>query len=405
MTRLTTPEEPAALDRPVSRRALLKKGGAGVVGLAVAPGLLAACGSGGSSSSSNGGTSSGSAAPKVGGKLDYLGYEGEDYPKILKQFERANGITVKSSYIGNTDDIAPKFAAGGGKGIDVVDYGSFAITRLQQSGVKFQPIDKERIANWKNVEKFIGYTGDSSYVNEKGEIVGVPIYWGALGITYDSSAIDKPTSWEELRGPAFKGKLTMIDSATTNYDLAAAILGKRSNQMTKDDLAEVNDYLKGILANCRKLSNSFGDITNLFVSGEIQAVFAGWAAVNVFAAGAGKKTIKTNLTPKEGSAAFVELWSIPEGSDNADTAYALINELLDPKINAAAADATVGSATADGAIALQAKPVASLYPAESDLEAYFKKSVVYINAPLQSDEFVTFGDLTEAWQKLKSEVL
>jgi len=406
VTRLTMrAEELAALNRLLSRRVLLKKGGAGLVGLGLAPALLAACGDDDDEGGGGSDTSSSSKPPKVGGTVDFVGYETEDYPDILKPFKQANDITIKSSYIGNTDDIAPKFAAGGGEGIDVVDYGSFASTRLQQSGVEFLPLDLERIPNWKNIEKFIDQTGDQSYVNDAGEIVGAPIYWGALGITYDSSAIDEPKSWEELRGPAFKNKLTMIDSATTNYDLAAAILGYNSNEMTKDQLDEVNDYLKGILANCRKLAASFGDITNLFVSGEINAVFAGWAAVNVFAAGAGKKTIKTNLTPEEGSAAFVELWSIPADADNPDTVYALINELLEPKLNAAVADTTVGSATVTGAAALQAKPVASLYPAESDLASYFEQSVVYLNPPLESDEFVTFGDVTEAWQQIKSEVL
>ena len=61
-------------------------------------------------------------------------------------------------------------------------------------------------------------------------------------------------------------------------------------------------------------------MTTQLVNGDIVACWQGWAAMNSFAADAGKTTVKT-MVPEEGSFSFCDLYAIPTTADNVDTAY------------------------------------------------------------------------------------
>ena len=59
--------------------------------------------------------------------------------------------------------------------------------------------------------------------------------------------------------------------------------------------------------------------------------------MNSVRCGAGKDTVKT-VVPEEGSFTFADAYAIPSTVDNVDTAHAWINQVLDPQVNAEAAD-------------------------------------------------------------------
>jgi spermidine/putrescine transport system substrate-binding protein len=384
----------------LSRRGLLQRG-AGVAALGVAAPLLAACGD---DDDDDGGSTSGADKAQVGGTIGFFGFEGMDFPQVLKGFNAKHGIDFASKYIGSPGEVAAMFAGGRGSDIDILAFSAVGTKGLVDAGVELQPIDVERIPNWKNVEQFIGYCGAEGLSNRDGEIVGAPLAWSTLGITYDSKAIPEPKACADLRDPSFKGKLTMLDDFNTNYGLTAIVLGIDATQMTSDDLDRMNDFLRPILANTRKLSPTYGDMASAFASGDVVAAYAGWAAVNLFAADAGNTAVKTNNEPEDGGGASVECYGIAPDCDNLDTVYAIINELLGTKVNAAAATAVVGAPTVPGAQRLQPPPVRSLYPPESGLADYWAKNSIAVEAPVASDEYVTIGQLAEAWARLKADV-
>ena len=382
-----------------TRRGLLKKG-AGVAAVGMIPGIFAACGSDSSTSSSGGSTT---APEEIGGTINYLGWQGSDQKAVLKQFYSQNGIRVNSTYIASMSDIPAKFA-GGGSGVDLLEYSSSGHFRLEQSGVKLLPLDLDRIPNWKNVEDFVELTGASNYSNANGEIVTVPYAWGSLGITYDSAKLSEPKSWKELRDPKYKNKLTLLDDPSTNYVLAAEILDIPPSEMSQDQLTEVSAFLKELLENAKQITPTFGDMSNLLASGEVEVAFGGWSAINAFAKESGNDNIKTNLEPEEGGGVFVEEYAIVEDSSQDDTLYAILNHVIDPKVNAAAAAALFEAPAAKGAQKYQPKEVVELSVPESDYASYFETSAVALDPPAVSSEFVTFGEVTEAWTQIKGEV-
>ncbi len=396
---------PANRSAGLSRRSLLQRG-AGLAAVGLTPALLAACG--GSSDGTTGSVSSGGATAAeptgtVGGTVRYFGYEGSDFLEALKPYMQENGVKVQSSYLATGSEIPAKFAAGGNPGYDVVQFTSAEIPFVETSGVDLEPLDTSLIPNWGNLEPFLGYVGPENYSNEAGEIICLPTHFGALGITYDKTKMKTPTSWDQLAEPALAGKITAIDDPGANFALTAEILGFNSAEMTQAQLDEASEYLKGILANCKSIAPSFGDIGNLIASGEVIAAYACWTAVGAFAAEAGNKNVVTTLDLKEGAVSFSGGWCIPKGAENTASIYGLMSDLLDPKVNAEAASSIFCGSVVKGGEAKQPKEVSSLYPSESEWEEFFAKNPIAVNPPAVSDEFVTYGELIERWTQLKNE--
>jgi spermidine/putrescine-binding protein len=150
-------------------------------------------------------------------------------------------------------------------------------------------------------------------------------------------------------------------------------------------------------------------MTKALVDGEADVCYQGWAYQNYLAAQAGNKTVKTK-TPEEGAFSFCDLYAIPTTTDNADTVHAWINQSLDPILNARIAEYLVAAVTVEAAADLINADTKALYPYD-DLELgdttgerlnkLFELAPFYGNPPIESDEFVTFGEMQEAWEEIK----
>ena len=388
---------------PISRRTLFRRG-AGLAAIGIAPAVLAACGGGGSSSSGTTTGGSETTAAKIGGTIAYFGYEGMDFPEPLKKFNQENNLKVQAGYLTSVTEIPAKFAAGGNPEIDVLQFGDPELPFMLTSGVELEALDLEQIPNWKNVERFVELGGEDNFQNENGDLVAVPIAWGSLGITYDASKVKEPTAWQQLIEPEFKDKITLLDDAGVNYALAAKILGFKVAELDEAKLNECSEFLKKVIGNAKNISPSYGDISNLISAGEIEAVFAGFGLIDALAAEAGNNNVKTNINLKEGSLAFAETYTVPVGAPNIANAYAMVNEVLDSKVNPEAASSIILSSVVDGGPEKQPKSIASLYPSGKEWESYFSKNDLVQNPPAVSDKYVTFGELIESWTKIKGEV-
>jgi spermidine/putrescine transport system substrate-binding protein len=395
---------------PLDRRELLKRGLL-VLSLGASPSLLSACGGGDDEAAPPATTQAAEPqAPEASGTIDYLSWEGYDIPGPMKPWKQENGVKVQPTYIGNHDDIQAKILAGGGAaGYDLITYYQGYKPLYAELDI-LTPIDTNKIPNIENEFPYFKSDVGNFWIDPDGTWTGVPWTWGAIGITYDSDAISELSSWYDLLDPKFKGKIAMVDDPVGGTTLAAHILGHDPASMTEQQYAEVQDLLKQFAAQSKGISPSFGDMTTLLVSGEAVACFQGWAAMNSFAADAGKKTVKTNL-PEEGSFSFCDLYAIPRTADNVDTVHAWINEALTPETNAAAAEFLVAAVTVERAVELLDEATRALYPyddlqlgetTEERIAALFERAPFYNNPPVESDQYVTFADVQKGWQEIKA---
>jgi spermidine/putrescine-binding protein len=157
------------------RQALQRAAGAGLllVGATWMPGLLAACGSDGTTA-----TTSPSAAatgvPKANGPIDFIYWEGYDFPKVMKAWQNENGVTMRSTYMGAMEDIPAKLKGGGATGYDLIGYGSSYKQFFSELGL-LTPLDESKIPNISNLMPFFGSDVDYIWVDPDGTRTGVPI--------------------------------------------------------------------------------------------------------------------------------------------------------------------------------------------------------------------------------------
>jgi spermidine/putrescine transport system substrate-binding protein len=387
----------------LSRREFLRRSGLTMITIGASPAILAACGSDdGDSGASPAGAGAGTPEAPVGsGTINFLSWEGYDIPvDSMKAWKRENDIKVNPTYIGNHDDIQAKIKAGGESvGYDLITYYQGYMPLYTELDI-LTPLDENTLPNLEGLFEFWGSDVNNFWINPDGERIGVPWTWGSIGLTYNSAEVDEMSSWYDLLDPSLDGRIATVDDPAGNFNLACKILGLQSHQVPKDRLQDIGDLLSQFIGASRGVSPSFGDMTSKLVSGDAVACFHGWAAMNTFAADQGLDTVRTNI-PDEGSHSFCDAYAIPPTTRNPDAALAWINQSIDPLVNAEAAIYLVGGVTVEDAVDHLDDATKELYP-YGDLDGLLELAPLAINAPTQSDEYVTFPEWLETWQTIKA---
>jgi len=383
---------------PFTRVELLRRSGLVVLTVGAAPTLLAACGGGDEA-----------AAPEASGTIDYLSWEGYDIPDPMTDWKTANAVDVQSTYIGNHDEIQAKIKAGGGS-YDLITYYQGYKPLYSELGI-LTTIDTDKIPNIENLfPVFKEADSRNLWIDEDGNWTGVPWTWGSIGITWDDAELPGGLdSWYDLLDPKFKGKVGVINDPLGAFTLTAHILGKDPSALPKAEYAEIEDFLTKMVGQAKSVAPSFGDMTTQLIAGDIVACYQGWAYQNSLAAGAGNDNVKTK-TPTEGAFSFCDLYAVPSTSDNVDTVHAWINEALVPERNAAIAEYLVAAVTVEESAALINADTKALYPYD-DLELgdstgdrlakLFELAPFYGMPPSESDEYITFSEMSEKWEEIK----
>jgi spermidine/putrescine-binding protein len=346
-------------------------------------------------------TAAAAEVPEAAGTIDFLSWEGYDLPDVMQAWKDEHQVTLNPSYIGSHNDIESKLkASDNSEGFDLITYYQGFKPLYQELGI-LSPLDPAKLPNLANLYPFFASDERNFWVNPDGTRSGVPWTFGSQGIQYDSAVIaEPPASNAELFEPKYTGKVVVVDDAAGNFAQAAHLLGYDVGALTQEQFQECSDYLRRLIAQTKGVAPSFGDYTSRLVSGDAVIGFLGWAAVNQFAKDAGKDTIQMSL-PEEGGISFCDSYAIPPGSDNMDSALAWINEVIDPRVNAAAADYLIGGVTVEGAVEYLSPEIASFYPYD-DLDELLTRYPFYNNAPVSSDEYVTFREVLDAWQEIKA---
>ena len=392
-----------------TRRELIKRGGLGALLLGSTPAFLAACGGGdeaGEAGATGGTGAAESTSDSTAGVIDFYSWEGYDLPNdffpTMKAWKDANDVKIRASYIGSHDDIQAKIKSGGGEGVDLITYGQHYKPLYSKEQLDMlAPIEEDKIPNLKNLFPLFASDEGNFWVDSDGTRTGVPMFWLALALTYDSAEFPSaPTSYDVLFDPKYSGKVAVVDAATDVFGTAAVVLGLDPSQLTDDDFAQLVDWTKQLVAQTKGLSTAYGDMATRLAAGDAVLAFPGWAAVNAFAADAGKDTIQWTL-PEEGGAGFVDAYAIPVAADNLETAHAWINQGLDPKVNAEAANYLVGGTVCADSVSLIDPEIAAIYPYD-DLESFFQKAELIRLPPVESDTYVTLDEVQTAWQEVKA---
>ncbi len=276
----------------------------GVVGVAVASGLVLAAGLG---------------TAQAAGEVNLLTWEGYADDSFVKSFEESSGCKVSATYVGSNDDFAPKLAAGGGV-YDIITP-SIDTTKIMIEAGFVQAIDLAKVPRYGEVyEKFRTAEG----INHDGAVYGVPFSWGSIPFMYRTDKFDSPpTSLKQLWDANLSGKISLWDDKSSLY-VASRVLGNMNIYDLNDaELEAAKQKLVEQKSMVRKYWSTAGELVDLYAGGEvwISNTWGGYQSSLLAEQGIEVK----EFIPEEGAEGWMDSLMIVKDTPNEDCVYQYIN--------------------------------------------------------------------------------
>ncbi|ACT07227.1 MULTISPECIES: spermidine/putrescine ABC transporter substrate-binding protein PotF [Dickeya] len=270
-------------------------------------------------------------------------YNWSDYiaPDTLENFQKESGIKVVYDVFDSNEVLEGKLMAGS-TGFDLVVPSASFLGRQISAGV-FQPLDKSKLPNYKNLDPELMKLIEE---HDPGHKYAVPYLWATTGIGYNVDKVkavlgkDAPVnSWDLVLKPENLEKLkscgvSFLDAPAEIYATVLNYQGKNPNSATEADYTkDATDLLLKLRPNIRYFHSS--QYINDLANGDI-CVAIGWAGDVMQAANRAKEAKNgVNISysiPKEGALAFFDVFAIPKDAKNLDSAYQFLNYLLKPEV-------------------------------------------------------------------------
>lgn len=271
-------------------------------------------------------------------------YNWSDYiaPNTVADFEKQTGIKVVYDVFDSNEVLEGKLMAGS-TGYDVVVPSSSFLARQLQSGV-FQPLDKSKLPNYKNLDPDLMKKLEQ---HGPGNKYAIPYLWATTGIGYNVEKVkaalgkDAPVnSWDLVLKPENLEKLkscgvSFLDAPEEIFATVLNYMGKDPNSSDAKDYTAATDLLLKLRPSIRYFHSS--QYINDLANGNT-CVAIGWAG-DILQAKKRAVEAKNGVdiaysTPKEGALAFFDTLAIPKDAKNLDAAYQFLNYLMDPKVMA-----------------------------------------------------------------------
>ncbi|EIM37049.1 putrescine transporter subunit: periplasmic-binding component of ABC superfamily [Enterobacter cloacae subsp. cloacae GS1] len=335
-------------------------------------------------------------------------YNWSDYiaPDTVANFEKETGIKVVYDVFDSNEVLEGKLMAGS-TGFDLVVPSASFLERQLTAGV-FQPLDKSKLPNWKNLDpdvlKLVAKHDPDNKLprcltcgRPPGIGYNVDKVKAALGpdVKLDSwDVVLKPENLEKLKscGVSFLDAPEEIFATVLNY------LGKDPNSSKADDYTgPATDLLLKLRPNIRYFHSS--QYINDLANGDI-CVAIGWAG-DVWQAANRAKEAKNGVNvsyfiPKEGALAFFDVFAMPADAKNKEEAYQFLNYLMRPDVIAHISDHVYyanGNKASEPLVSEEIRNNPAIYP---PADVFAKLFTLKVQEP-KIDRV-----RTRAWTKVKS---
>ena len=308
--------------------------------LCVAALAVAACGGGGGGG--GGGGSSSSSASKLPtsigkgeGQLNVIAWEGYTEPQWVKPFEARTGCQVNSKFAGSSDEMVTLMRQAGGTQYDLVSASGDASLRLIRGG-DVQPVNTDLIPDFKN---FIPQLQSPPHNTIEGRHYGISLQWGPNVLLYNTKKVtQKPTSWQAIYDPKYRGRITVPDNPIQIAD-AALYLSKHQPSLGIKDPYELTaaqlDAAAKLLKQQRPLVKKYwalaSDEVDIFKNGDAD-LGAAWPFQTITLKGANEPVADT--IPSEGATGWADTWMLSSHARHPNCAYQWIKWVSTPKVQA-----------------------------------------------------------------------
>ena len=250
-------------------------------------------------------------------------------PANFDAFAAASGAAVDMSVFGSNEEMLAKLQAGG-SGWDVFVPTNYTITTYVAEDLII-PLDLSRIPNY-DAAAFDQRFAAPGTVD--GTVYAVPKNWGTTGFAVNTSQTGGKTltSWKDfwdITMAEFSGRTMVHDYQLTTIGAALKYYGYSFNSLDPKELADAETLLLAAKPHLFAISSDYQP-----------SMRAGDAWMTICWTGDAKQMNRdmpeiAYVLGKEGGELWSDFYAIPKGAPHLDAAYALINFLLDPQVNAA----------------------------------------------------------------------
>jgi spermidine/putrescine transport system substrate-binding protein len=263
-------------------------------------------------------------------KLNFYNWVTYIPDEVIQAFEKQTGIEVVLEEFASNEEMYAKIKAGGA-GYDVtIPSGDFVSIMIREG--MLEEIDLSRVPNFKYIDpEFL-----AKIEFDPGNRYSVPFFAGAAGITVNTKEVPHfEKSWKIFYREDLQGRMTMLDDMREVMGDALKFLGYSVNTKSPGELEEAKKVVSLWRDRIVKFdAETFGPA---FANGEFWVV-QGYVE-NVFTEL--DEAMAENaefFIPEEGGPMYLDSMVILKGAKNIDAAYAFIDFIQRPEINAQIAD-------------------------------------------------------------------
>ncbi|MYM57520.1 ABC transporter substrate-binding protein [Thalassovita mangrovi] len=268
------------------------------------------------------------AAGDIGDRVILATWPNYHDPANFDAFTEATGAHVQVNVFGSNEEMLAKLQAGG-SGWDVYVPTNYTISTYVAEDL-IEPLDTSRLPNY-DATAYDPRFAEAGSVD--GTLYAVPKNWGTTGLAYNSKHTDgvKLDSWKQffdITKESFSGRTMVHDYQLTTIGNALKYFGYSFNSVDPAELADAEKLLLEVKPHLFAISSDYQP-----------AMRNGDAWLTMCWTGDGKQ-MNTDMPEiefvlgKEGGELWSDYYAIPKGAPHMDAAYALINFLLDPQVNA-----------------------------------------------------------------------
>ncbi|WP_119269189.1 ABC transporter substrate-binding protein [Taklimakanibacter deserti] len=339
---------------------------------------------------------------KLGGPLNFLGWDGEHGGNVAKEFLAKNNIQMQAAFQSAADEALTRFNTGGRGSMDLLTPNKDFQRAILASNVElFQPLDMSRIPSAQGL--FPAFK-DAPWLTREGKTYGIPMIWGDEPCVYNPAKWDAmPEKYTDFADPKYKGELVLLDDPFGNIWLYATSLGfKEPSRLTQAQLDQVVETMLKMKPNVVTIGASHGDMADVMVRGDASLGIGGWAYQTLIAKDKGVKLV-VGSPSKDGTFFWSDAYAIAVDAPNVDNAYAFIDFITQAESNAALAKELGSGCTVEKAFDILDPSVRDIYPYDNVRQPGGGILGTQIVVPPQKAE----GDIVgapawvEAWQKFK----
>ena len=245
----------------------------------------------------------------------------------IDAFTAATGAAIEMSVFGSNEEMMAKLQAGAA-GYDVLVPTNYTILDYVGQGL-LQPLDLSKIPNHDPAAHEARYL-EPGIVD--GTVYAIPKNWGTTGYVINGDVVTEgPTSWKEfwdLTMTTHSGGVMVHDYQLTTIGNALKYFGYSFNSIDAAELAEAEELL---LAAKPHLFGINSDYKPSMLSGD--------AVMSICWTGDAVQLKRENpameyVLGREGGEIWTDYYAIPVDAPNVPGAYALIDYLVTPSVNA-----------------------------------------------------------------------